>query len=66
MSRKLVYDRSAGVTQSQQFCDFIESLSGRVITSMADVLVRPVVVLSLCQIKMSVAAGDHQRKYRET
>ena len=65
VSGKLVDHRTAGISQGQQLGDFVEGLARSVVAGVTDVLVRPAAARSACQIKMSVAARDHQRQHRE-
>ena len=63
MRREPVNDRASGITQAKQFGDFVESLAGCVIASVADIFVGPTVVVLLGQIKMRVPSRHHQSQY---
>src|SRR5271170_5219795 len=65
MRRKPVDDRSSGIAQSQEFSDFIERFSGRVVTSMADIPIAPQIFMHPGKIKMRVSARDNQSKHRK-
>src|SRR5579872_6793328 len=63
---KFIDDRSAGVSQRQQLCDFVESLAGGVIARVADVPVRPAIIFPLCKVEVSVSPGDDQSENGKT
>ncbi len=61
MRREAVDDRPSGIAKPQKLSDFIERLSGSVVARVADVPVRPEILLHLRKIKMRVSAGHYQR-----
>src|SRR5262249_54268840 len=58
-----VDDWTARISECEQFRDFVESLSGRVIARVTNVLVGPAVAFGLGKIKMSMSARDNQRQH---
>src|SRR5258708_403934 len=65
IQRKPVNNRSSRISESQKLSDFIESLSGSIVASMANVPVAPEILVHLGEIKMRVSSRDHQRKHRK-
>src|SRR5215469_7971409 len=58
--------RSAGIAQSDQLRNLVESLSRGIVASVPDVLVAPALGALLRQVKMRVSAGNHQRQQRKS
>ena len=63
MSRQPVDDRASGITEAEQFCDFVESLAGSVVTSVADVFIRPTLIVLGGQIQVGVPSRDDQSEH---
>ena len=58
-------DRAPGISQTQKLRDFVEGLTGSVVTSVADVLVTPGVILFRSEVKMRVPARNNQGEHGE-
>src|SRR5580693_2165635 len=66
MSGQFVDHGAAGISQCQQLGHFVECFARGVVASMTDILIRPATLSLLCEIKMSMAARNHQRQHWET
>ena len=63
MSCQPVDDRASGITEAEQFCDFVESLAGSVVTSVADVFIRPTLIVLGGQIQVGVPSRHDQSEH---
>src|SRR5215472_5730952 len=59
-------DGPSGVSEAQEFGDFVEGFSGGVVARVAYVLVGPGVAVLAGQVKMRVPSGDYQRHDAES
>ena len=62
---KAIDDRTARITEPEQLRDFIESFSGRIIASVADIFISPAFPVLFRKIKVRVTAGNNQRQHWE-
>src|SRR5579863_10348886 len=62
VSSQSVDDRTAGIAQSQKLRDFVKSLAGCIVASVANIFVGPRAVFFGGQIEMRVASRNHQSK----
>ena len=63
MRREPVDDRASGITETEQLCDLVESLAGSVVTSVANIVVSPPLIVLRGQIEMCVPSRDNQSEH---
>src|SRR5262249_16735508 len=62
---ELVNDRTAGISQTEQLGDFVESFSRSIVAGVSYVPIKPALALLLCQIEMRMSTGHHQCEHRK-
>src|SRR5277367_685080 len=65
IGRQTIDNRASRIPKPQEFRYLIESLPGRVVAGVSDVLIGPKTLVLVCQIKMGVATGHDQSQHRE-
>src|SRR5277367_3594007 len=65
IGRQTIDNRASRIPKPQEFRYLIESLPGRVVAGVSDVLIGPKTLVLVCQIKMGVPTGHDQSQHRE-